>query len=308
MLAGVCLSGVLFAPATAAADAAPRRDPNGLRRLVSAKRVVVQRIVEASVGDCWPDPAAVTDTIPCVRVTSIRPAPKGKWVRRFVNLVAVWPWVRATATPVSPPALGVRFQGDSLNVDWILSLEPLGTTLQVAGLPGASATVPEWDRLKILELMREAFPADRTLIERLMEQERHRRESEPANGTIGAADPSTQPYYGCDCLGWPHIHEAGEAPCFDTPPNPIATPQPQYPRVAKEAEIQGWVFVHVLVGSDGLAKRIQVHRGITELNDAAIEAIHRWTWKPARLAGRPVCVWIEVPVEFRYRPPKIFHD
>ncbi len=64
----------------------------------------------------------------------------------------------------------------------------------------------------------------------------------------------------------------------------------------------------VLIGPDGLARRINVHRGIPELNEAAVAAVRRWTWQPARLAGRPVCVWIEVPVEFRYKPAKIFHD
>jgi len=302
------LHAVLFASAGAATAPTSLRDPNGLRRLLAARRVSAQRIIEVSVGDCRPDPAAATDTISCVRVTSIRPAPRGKWVRRFVDLVALWPWVRGTAATVSAPALGVRFQGDSLNVDWVLSLEPLAATLRSDGSPDAGATVPEWNRLEILDLMRDAFSADRALIERLIEQERHRRESEAAKDSILGPDSSSNAYDGCDCFGWPHAREPGEAPCFDVPPDPIATPQPRYPRPAKEAEIQGWVFLHVLIGPDGLAKRIKVHRGITELNGAAVDAVRRWTWQPARLSDRPVCVWIEVPVEFRYRRPKLFHD
>jgi TonB family protein len=202
----------------------------------------------------------------------------------------------------------VQFQGHSLNADWILSFEPLAATLRIAGLPDASATVPAWNRLEILDLMRNAYPADRALLDELMNQERHRRESEAANDSIVSADSPSDADDGCDCFGWPHIREVGETSCFDVPPEPIARPQPRYPRPAKEAEIQGWVFLHVLIGPDGLARRINVHRGITELNDAAVAAVRRWTWDPARLAGRPVCVWIEVPVEFRYRPGKIFHD
>lgn len=308
LCAGLLLHSVLFAPSASAPAATPLRDPNGLRRLAATRRVTVQRIVEVSVGDCRTAPAAVTDTIRCVRVSSIRPAPKERWVRRFVDLVALWPWVRGVSATVSPPAFGVHFPDDSLNVDWILSLEPLAASLRVAGMPEASAPVPEWNRLEILELMREAFPADRALLEGSMKRERDRRERAPASDSIVIVDPSAQTYVGCDCFGWPHLREAGEAPCLDVPPEPIAMPQPRYPTPAKEAEIQGWVLLHVLVGPDGLARRINVHRGVSELNAAAVDAVRRWTWQPARLAGRPVCVWIEVPVEFRYKPPKIFHD
>jgi len=82
---------------------------------------------------------------------------------------------------------------------------------------------------------------------------------------------------------------------------PIAVSQPEagYPLFAREARIEGDVLLHVLVGKDGHVKDIKVVRGVTGLNDAAIDAVKMWIFKPALSNNKPVAVWIEIPIPFR---------
>jgi protein TonB len=86
---------------------------------------------------------------------------------------------------------------------------------------------------------------------------------------------------------------------FDEGPVPIHRPAPIYPGWAKENGISGTVVLRVLVDAQGRVKRVTVVRGIKGLTEAAEEALRLWTFRPASAHGRPLPVWVEVPVEFR---------
>ena len=73
---------------------------------------------------------------------------------------------------------------------------------------------------------------------------------------------------------------------------------PVYPEVARAANIDGTVLVQALVGKDGHVKDTKVLRSIPPLDDAAVNAVRQWVFKPARTAGKPVAVWVAVPVRF----------
>lgn len=61
---------------------------------------------------------------------------------------------------------------------------------------------------------------------------------------------------------------------------------------------EGTVTLHVQVDRLGKVCRIKLMRGIEGLNDAAIQAVAQWRFKPALSNEKPVCVWVEVPVKF----------
>ena len=90
----------------------------------------------------------------------------------------------------------------------------------------------------------------------------------------------------------------GQFVYYDEAPVAIVKPAPMYPEDAREGKVQGKVMLHVLVDRAGTPCRITVVRGVDLLDDAAVEAASRWRFKPARAAGKPVCVWVEVPMEF----------
>lgn len=74
-----------------------------------------------------------------------------------------------------------------------------------------------------------------------------------------------------------------------------------YPRAAIRRHAQGTVLLHVLVGSDGVAQRIEVSRssGHRDLDDAAREAVRRARFRPVLENGVAVPAWGLVPIEFR---------
>ena len=92
----------------------------------------------------------------------------------------------------------------------------------------------------------------------------------------------------------------GEFVYYEDAPAPVTAPPPVYPEFAREAQIQGKVTLHVLVGKDGRVKNVKVIRGVTGLNDAAVEAVKKWVFKPALSNNKPVAVWVEVPVDFHF--------
>ena len=83
-----------------------------------------------------------------------------------------------------------------------------------------------------------------------------------------------------------------------TPPEKISEPVPVYPRAARDAGIQGTVSVLARVRVDGTVGETRILKSIPALDTAAVQSVKRLRLKPALYAGRPVAVWVGVPVEF----------
>jgi len=92
----------------------------------------------------------------------------------------------------------------------------------------------------------------------------------------------------------------GQYVYYEDEPVPVTQVQPVYPEFARDAQIQGVVTLHVLVGKDGRVKNVKVIKGVTGLNDAAVDAIKKWVFKPALSNNKPVAVWVEVPMNFHF--------
>ncbi len=80
----------------------------------------------------------------------------------------------------------------------------------------------------------------------------------------------------------------------------LHAPEPEYPPSAREDGQEGLVVVRVRVSTDGLPVEIALRRssGFRALDRAAISAVKRWTFVPARQAGHSVESWIDVPIRF----------
>lgn len=81
---------------------------------------------------------------------------------------------------------------------------------------------------------------------------------------------------------------------------PVATeqPKPPYPDIAKDQWITGRVVAEVLVQADGSVKLVRILSGNKLLADSVQETLYRWRFRPASVRGRPVAVWVEIPVNF----------
>jgi protein TonB len=75
--------------------------------------------------------------------------------------------------------------------------------------------------------------------------------------------------------------------------------KPSYPPLALKAHIGGIVVLRVLVSEKGLPAQVDVVReGRAGLTEAAVTAVRRWTFEPARKDGVAVQTWISVPIPF----------
>ena len=90
---------------------------------------------------------------------------------------------------------------------------------------------------------------------------------------------------------------------YDDPPVAMAPIRPIYPEIAQEAGIEGVIVVQAFIDEKGRVKETQILKGVpnTGLDEAAMEAIRKTRFKPAKQRERSVGVWISIPVNFRLK-------
>jgi protein TonB len=80
----------------------------------------------------------------------------------------------------------------------------------------------------------------------------------------------------------------------------LNNPAPTYPPVSRRFGEQGRVLLRVLVSENGLAQSVQLDSssGFEKLDRAAIEAVKKWSFIPAKRSNQPVSAYVLVPVKF----------
>jgi TonB family protein len=83
---------------------------------------------------------------------------------------------------------------------------------------------------------------------------------------------------------------------------PVRTPDPMYPKSASENKLTGDTIVAMTVLTDGSVSDIQlVGRAARSMDDATLQTLKSWRFKPAMCGAEPVVSDIEVVVSFRLR-------
>jgi periplasmic protein TonB len=93
---------------------------------------------------------------------------------------------------------------------------------------------------------------------------------------------------------------AGEGVGSTSPPTGGYQVKPRYPDSARRRGIEGTVVVMAYVTEQGRVEKVQVEQsaGHTDLDQAAVEAVGRWRFEPARRGRQPVAMWVSIPVKF----------
>lgn len=80
----------------------------------------------------------------------------------------------------------------------------------------------------------------------------------------------------------------------------LNNPAPTYPPVSRRFGEQGRVLLRVLVSENGLAQSVQLDSssGYEKLDRAAMEAVKKWSFIPARRSNQPVSAYVLVPIKF----------
>jgi len=96
---------------------------------------------------------------------------------------------------------------------------------------------------------------------------------------------------------------ASEFVAFEKEPVLVKSVTPKYPEMARTTGLTGTVIVRILVYKDGTVKdAIVVRPSGTNVGfeEAALEAVKQWVFKPAIQNQKPVSVWINYPVKFTF--------
>jgi protein TonB len=85
----------------------------------------------------------------------------------------------------------------------------------------------------------------------------------------------------------------------DLPPKVARVVKPTYPPIALRQKIGGIVVLRVLVSELGNPDQIEVVRGVKGgITEAAVAAVRRWSFEPARKDGVAVKTWTTIPIPF----------
>lgn len=80
----------------------------------------------------------------------------------------------------------------------------------------------------------------------------------------------------------------------------LNNPAPAYPPLSRRLGEQGRVLLKVLVSENGLAEKVLIDTssGHEKLDIAAMEAVKKWSFIPAKRSNQPVSAYVLVPVKF----------
>jgi protein TonB len=85
--------------------------------------------------------------------------------------------------------------------------------------------------------------------------------------------------------------------------NYLNNPRPVYPAVARRRHWEGLVLLKAFVTAQGHCGQISVNRssGHEALDEAALDAVRKWRFVPAKRGEVAQASWVTVPIEFELR-------
>jgi len=85
-----------------------------------------------------------------------------------------------------------------------------------------------------------------------------------------------------------------------TRPEKVSGAPPVYTEVARKARVQGVVIIEAIIDEQGNVTNTNILKGLPMgLDQAAVEAVKTWKFKPAMLEGKPVKVYYTLTVNFK---------
>ena len=96
----------------------------------------------------------------------------------------------------------------------------------------------------------------------------------------------------------PIVEEKYEEPRFGV--SYLNNPAPDYPSISRRLGEEGRVLMKVLVSAEGAAEDVQIEKtsGSERLDNAAVNAVKRWRFIPAKKNNQPLSAYVLVPIKF----------
>ena len=83
----------------------------------------------------------------------------------------------------------------------------------------------------------------------------------------------------------------------------LSLAQKIYPKVSIRLGESGRVLLHVLIGVDGSAQKVEIKQssGFERLDQAAIRVAQQTRYRPGKRDGQPDTMWYALPVPFELK-------
>jgi periplasmic protein TonB len=90
---------------------------------------------------------------------------------------------------------------------------------------------------------------------------------------------------------------------MDSPPTPVNRMPPQYPSALLKKGIGGKAVVSCVIDAKGsiVSTKIKQSSGQPELDKAALQAVSRWKFRPAKRGGKPFQATCNIPFTFEVK-------
>lgn len=121
----------------------------------------------------------------------------------------------------------------------------------------------------------------------------------PSDST-GQPSQSSQSAPNSDKKASPDETPPASGPEDSTRLEPLKTEKAIYPLQAQQRQLQGQVWVKILVSETGAVESVEVISGDPVLADAAVDAVKKWKFKPFIKNGKPVKVSTKLPMDFAF--------
>ncbi|MBI4531968.1 MAG: TonB family protein [Candidatus Latescibacteria bacterium] len=96
------------------------------------------------------------------------------------------------------------------------------------------------------------------------------------------------------------LPQQGEFVPYEEAPQEVSFPKPTYPEIARQAEIEGEVFLQILIDKTGRVRDVLVLKSsFKAFDEVAKKAAWKSVWKPAIQNTTPVAVWVTKRVIFK---------
>lgn len=85
---------------------------------------------------------------------------------------------------------------------------------------------------------------------------------------------------------------------YDQAPRPVKITRPTYPKAAFKKGIEGTVNLEIVIDREGRVSKTRVLQSVPGLDEAALECVYAWTFKPAMKDGVAVATVAHAPITF----------
>lgn len=119
-------------------------------------------------------------------------------------------------------------------------------------------------------------------------------ETQAAPTPAPAEAPSTSKASGADTPAPPAVAPVQYNAAY------LNNPRPAYPSMSRRLGEEGKVMLEVQVQADGLPSKVSISKssGYPRLDEAALDAVRRWKFVPAKRAGVPIAATVIIPMPF----------